>query len=362
VTGRADPAPLTPSQLTALMGSAARELIWGLRAVRAEHRSWIHRATAIADPALRCHALAGLQDKRPLLDGAALFWTLTSRRDPGLLRLLVTVQILANYHDHAGERGDAVPADPARTMQHFVEAIDLSRLPRHYRPSPSHPDGGYLAELVGACRDGCRRLARYDMARPHLIMAAQQARSLDLEHGEDPSRRSIMLKAFVDDVFDRRGDLEWFELTAGSSSLLTAIVVLALAATPEGTPADLADAMEAYGVVATVSALLDNYVDYEGDLASGSHNYLSYYGSLASGVARLAELMRLAMARVGRLRNADRHRVIVAAMFAMYLTSDGARRKDPRHTATLTSAGGGLTTALLPVLGMWRKASRERGA
>jgi tetraprenyl-beta-curcumene synthase len=364
VTKAVDPAPLTPSQLGALLAGAARQLIWGLRAVRVEHRSWVRHAEAIADPGLRGDALAALADKRPLLDGAALFWTLPDRRNPDLLRLLVAFQVLANYHDRAGERvgGFVERADPAQTMRHFAESIDLSRAPRHYQPTDRHPDGGFLAELVGACRAGCRRLALYDAARPHLITAARQARSLELEHVADASLRPRMLRAFAKDAFDERADLEWFELAAGSSSLLTAIVVLALAAAPDSTTADLATAADAYIVVATVSALLDNYVDYEDDRVSGSHNYLNYYGSFAAGIARLADLLRLTMRRVGRLRHGDRHRVIVAAMIAMYLTSDGARTKDPWHTATLADAGGRLTTTLLPVLAAWRKTSHERGA
>ena len=175
-----DPAPLTLPQARALLGSASRELLWGLRAVRREHRSWMRRAVAIPDPRLRRQAVTALQDKRPLLDGAALFWTIPPRRDPHLLRLLVAFQILANYHDRAGEHAALTgeEAGPGCSMATFAEVIDLARTPAGYRPTADHRDGGYLAALVTACRDGCARLPGYPAARPHLVEAARRCGSL----------------------------------------------------------------------------------------------------------------------------------------------------------------------------------------
>jgi len=359
-----DPAPLTALQLQVLAKAASRQLIWGLDAVRREHRAWLKRATAIPDHDLRRYAIAALEDKRPLLDGAALFWTIPGRRRPELLRLLVAFQVLANYHDHAGERacaGDPRP-DPARTMETFVEAIDLHRPLRRYRPSSAHPDGGYLASLAATCRAGCGRLAGYGFARDHLVAAASHARSLDLEHLPDAEQRPKALRRFAEEAFGPRADLTWFELTAGSSSLLTAISVLAVAASETSTADGLAATAKAYTMVATISALLDNYVDHEDDRATGAHNYFNYLCSFDEAVERLAELERATLHEVGRLHQGSAHRVIVASMIAMYLTSDGARRNDPRHNALLVAGGGSLTAALLPVLSAWRRLRGETGA
>jgi tetraprenyl-beta-curcumene synthase len=359
-----DPASLTRTQLKALMVSATRELLWGLRAVRREHHVWLARAATIPDRDLRRHALAALRDKRPLLDGAALFWTIPDRRHPELLRLLVAFQVLANYHDHASERwgaGDPRP-DPGRSMDGFAEVVDLRLSLRHHRPSSAHPDGGYLAALAATCRDGCRRLVAYEAAREHLVLAAWRAKSLDLEHLPDEGLRRGALERFTEQAFGARADLTWFELAAGGSSLLTAIVVLAVAVDDASTPADLAAAVEVYTLVATVSALLDNYVDYDDDLAAGRHNYLNYYASFARAVERLAELVADTLREAGRLRHGMRHRVIVASMVAMYLTSEGARKRDAQTTTSLVASGGHLTAVLVPVLSLWRSARRETGA
>ncbi len=368
-----DPAPLSARQARALLRGAARELAWGLRAADREHAGWLRRASAIPDPDLRRLAVDALVDKRPLVHGAALFWTLPDRRDPGLLRLLVAFQVLANHHDRAGEQvGTTEPADgsvPGSAMRTFGEVLDLARTPRSYRPTPAHRDGGYLAALVTACRDGCAGLPGYDAARPHLLVAADRARALDLEHVADPARRTAELEALADRVFGgaatvpvARPPLTWFELTAGSSSLLTAIATVATAARRDVTAAELAAVGEAYTVVATVSTMLDNYIDHAHDATIGHHNYLEYYGSLEHGVARVGELVGAAMEAVGALRDGERHRVIVAAMVAMYLTSDGARAQDRRWTGAIAERGGTLTALLLPVLAAWRTARREHGA
>jgi tetraprenyl-beta-curcumene synthase len=356
-----DPAPLTASQIRALAAAACRELLWGLRAVRREHQRWLARASSIPDPQLRRHAIAALHDKRPLLDGAALFWIIPDRRRIGLLRLLVAFQILANYHDHASERGGDCRSDPASTMDHFTQVLDLRQTPTHYRPRRDHADGGYLNALVATCREECRRLPGYSIARPQLVLAAERARTLDLEHADAPGRQQG-LRTFATDALGSHATLSWFELAAGASSLLTAIVSLALAARDDVSPADLADATEAYTLVATVSALLDNFVDYGDDVASGVHNYLSYYANADEAAGRLAELVALTMNAVGRLPNPGRHRVIVGAMVAMYLTSGAARTADQQHAARLVASGGTLTALLMPVLVGWRTTRREHGA
>jgi len=359
MAARRDPAPLSPRQLRALAISAARELRWGLGAVKHEHARWQRHASAIPDAEQRRHALDALGDKRPLLDGAALFWTIPDRRDPHLLRLLVAFQVLANYHDHASERVGAGldPGGPGSSMETFVEVVDLDRPPHGYR------DSEYLSTLVGACRDGCARLPRYAEARTHLLREARRARSLDLEHVEDRSTQVALLRRFAEDERGPRDDLRWFERTAGSSSLLTAIVSLAVAARPDTSLADLDQAVHAYTLVATLSALLDNYVDLADDVAAGVHNYLGYYPSADAAVERIETLVDDALRAVGRLRHGERHRVIVGSMVAMYLTSDGAREPQrTRDTRRLSASGGSLVALLIPILSAWRRSRGEGSA
>ena len=100
--------PLKPRQVTALASAAAREFGVGFHAVGEEVRRWRRRAEAIPDPSLRADALHVLDQRRGHLDGAAMFWILPRRRNRGLLRALVTYELIQDYLDNVSERAAAV--------------------------------------------------------------------------------------------------------------------------------------------------------------------------------------------------------------------------------------------------------------
>jgi tetraprenyl-beta-curcumene synthase len=361
----ADPAPLSARQARALAAGAARELGWGSRAVRAEVARWRRRALAIEDPVGRARALDALADKRLILEGAALFWTLPRRRDPALLRLLVAFQILANFHDHASEqaaragRADALGG----SMDAFLEVVDVDRPLTSYGGPGTTGLGAYLRELAEACRSRSAALPRYRLARPLLLREASRARALDLEHDPDAPRRVRRLRALAAGEYGDPAGVPWWELTAGATSMLTVIVLLALAADERTTADDLRHAAEAYGRVGSASAFLDSYVDRREDAAAGGHNYLSYYATPAAAASAVADLVEGSLRAARDLALGERHVLIVASMTAMYLSSDGARDPALRAvTRTLARRGGTLTRLLIPVLRGWRMAYRQTQA
>jgi hypothetical protein len=303
-----------------------------------------------------------LKAKRPQINGAAFFGTLTRRCDPGLLRLLVAFQALANYLDEVSER-DARErgARPAAWMELMAFAVDLERSWPPARPLAAPADHGYVDALVTACRAECAALPRYAAARGALAVETRRSGALDLEHEPVLARRVELLRRLALDEYGGRHELVWWELTAGACSLLTAIVVLALAADEGTTTEDMDAAMEAYRWVGTCSALLDNFIDYDKDLITNANNYLRLYGSRGEAVDRLAELIDRSFREVAGLRGKDRHMLIMAAMTAMFLSSVNLR--DPllrAPTRMLVVSGGTLTRALLPPLAAWRVAHRLR--
>jgi tetraprenyl-beta-curcumene synthase len=360
---RPDPAPLTARQLRVVATGAGRELGWGLRTVRGEVAGWRARAAGIEDPDGRRRALAALADKRPLLDGAALFWTLPDRRHPELVRLLVAFQALANFHDHASERagGGVGVGEPGSSMTALLDAVDRDRPVDAYRDGSSTGQGAYLEHLAGACRSVCGTLPNYGAARPLLLREVRRGRALDLEHDPDPARRSERLREFADTELGAYMEAPWWERSAGAASLLTAIVLLALAADEATMRDDLVRAADAYTWVASASAFLDNYVDRREDARTGAHNYLTYYATEDEAVDAVARLIGRSLREVAALRHGERHVLIVTSMVAMYLSSDGARGFALRDTTRRLVAGGGtLTRVLLPILRTWRLAYGQK--
>jgi tetraprenyl-beta-curcumene synthase len=351
-----DPSVVTAGRLRALGRAAAWELTVGLRLVRAEHRAWTARADALADPVARAEMRATLDAKRTLLDGAGLFWTLADTRDVRLLRALVAFQILANHHDQTGERVAAGLPRSGPDMTSFPEVVDVGRAPRSYAGAE------VLRALVATCHAGWAALPRYAEVLDLVVLEVRRARSLDLENTTRPQDRPALLHAHAIRELARNPDLTWFEASAGASSMLTVIALLAASARPGATRADLVATVEAYTMVATLSSLLDNYIDEDEDRAGGHHNYLNYYDARTEAVGRIGELMTLTLRRAAELPEADRHLVIICSMFAMYLTTDGARAHDPQEVRRLVHAGGSLTRLLVPVLAAWRVGARQRGA
>jgi tetraprenyl-beta-curcumene synthase len=357
-----DPAPLTPAQLNALTAAAARELLWGLRAVRATVRAWRARAAAIPDPTLRRQALDALDDKRPLLDGAALFWTLPQGRHPELVRLLVTLQILANFHDHAGERAGRGCGEAAASIRTLGLILDVHRPWRGYFAGSLPPDGGYLDALAHTCRSISARLPQYEVIRPILSEHTARAAVMDIEHATAADRPG-QLERFAVVRLAHPPDMEWWEAAAGAPSMMSVLVALALASDERATPDELARAADAYVWVGAVGSLLDNYIDRHDDLTTGSHNYMDYYDSPESGVARVTVLIERALREVASLSRGHHHRVLVASMIAMYLTSDSARGSRLRSsTRALATRSGTLTRTLMPLLAGWRLVYREADA
>jgi hypothetical protein len=351
-----DAASLTIGNLSATARAAARELGWGLRLVNDDQARRRARAALIPDPTFREDALVGLRAKRSVTNGAAFFWTLPRARHPELHRLLLAFQTLANLLDVISER-DA--RESGRRPMPWVRAIEDAVRPHEPPSRPVHPhDDGYIAELVTSCRQGCLELPAFACVSEVLAREARRARALDLEHDPHVARRHDGLRAFARRHFDDT-DLTWFELTAGASSMLTIIVTLVLAADPRTTQDHAVEAVRAYRLIGTLSALLDNYIDQLEDQEEWVNNYLGLYGSTEEAVGRIGVLIERALAEAGALPDGERHVVLVASMVAMFLTSRSATRGRARSdTYQLIGHGGAMTRLLMGPLAVWRRAQR----
>jgi hypothetical protein len=358
-----NPAPLTTRQAAALIRSAGRELGYGLLAVRAELQEWSARACTIPDAELRAAVLQGMVEGRPLVDGAALFWTLPRRRSRELLRTLVALQTLLNFLDIVLERDALVLGQPRHWTWLVGYALDANGppLPIDIIRNELGEDGGFFEALVVACRCGCQRLPSYAAAREILLREARRSTSFEIEHEPNAQDRRAKIGRWACVEFPEQIALASWELAGGASSLLSAMAVLGMAADP-GVPADrMYHAADAYVWVGSSGALMDSYADVDADQTDGSHNWLDYYDSIDHAVQRGADLLGRTLERVRTLPDGERHMVIVSSMAALALSSDAARRPQRRAaTAGLARSGGTLTRVLMPILRTWRIAYGRR--
>lgn len=358
-------APLTRAQAAALGRAVGLELAWGLRLARRERAVWRRHAARIPDPELRADALRALTRKKHYTDGAALFWTLPDRRDPRLLRLLVSFQIAADYLDHASERGAARRGRSAGSLiGALVDAVDVEAVPGdYYADHPWRNDGGYLRALVSACQAGCATSPGYDRSRLLLVEHARRLHALELHHDPVPERRDRGLRRYATEVFGEDGEMTWIECVGSASSAMTVIATLACRTDAACTDDELSAVVDAYTWVGALAAMLDGYVDQAEDARSGDWSSVGYYADVADAEARIEFLIERTFQRVGALRKSERHSVIVAAMIAMYLShhSVGGRRRSA-SARRMVRAGGSLTRLLVPGLRAWRAVQGQRRA
>lgn len=348
----------------ALGRALGRELTWGLRGAAHEIAYWRRQAVAIPDRALRDDVLEAIDHKRGNLDGAVLFTTIAQRRSRDLLRVLVAFELLADFLDCASERGAFVGIHNGLQLHRaLIEALD-PRVPLtdYYGYHPWSDDDGFLDALVQTCRQMCVRLPSFDVVRPFLSRATELTQVLALNHEEDAQLRDGLLRAWARRHFHDDCGLAWFELAGGASAWLTVLALLALAADEE---CDVDDARAAYGAylpwVSLAGTLLDSYGDWEADASVSAHQYVMHYASGDMATQRIGAVTRRALAEASALRHGARHRVLVSAMAAMYLSKDSVLESTLRaQTRALARAAGPLTRLLIPALRTWRVANKQQ--
>jgi tetraprenyl-beta-curcumene synthase len=348
----------------ALTRAATRELTWGLRGAAREVEHWRTLAHAIPDPALREDALEAIDQKRANIDGAVLFSTIARRRSTDVLRALVAFEVLADYLDCTSERGAFVGLHNGQQLHRaLIDALDARRpVADYYRFHPWHADGGFAAALVETCRAACSRLPSYDAARPFGIRAATLAQVLALNHDEDPRRRDELLRLWAAAHFPGDYALAWFEHTGAASAWLTVLALLALAADEKQSAQAARAVYDAYlPWISLAGTLLDSYGDQDADVQSGAHRYVAHYGDADVMTRRIGAVVRRALDAASDLPRGARHRVLVSAMAAMYLTKDSVWTLAwRRRTRALIRASGPLTRLLIPALRTWRVLNKQQ--
>jgi tetraprenyl-beta-curcumene synthase len=366
VRGEHDVAPLTLSQMRALGGAVARELLWAEPIVRRELRRWRTRATEISDEGLRRDAISAIDRKRQNVHGAALFCTLTHRRSKVLLRLIVAYQVMWDFLDSASESAAEVgEVNGLQLHAAMVDALEPTRPMRdYYLYDQREGDAGYLRALVDECRQQSQGLRSFQRVQPFLVAEATRASVQVLNHDPCPTSRVAKLQAWAEQQFPGKHDAEWFELSGAAAASLDIYALLALASDLNVTDEKIASVERIYSPwVSVLSTMLDSYVDTAEDLAAGHHRYIAYYPNRDVAIARLTEIMRRCLSEASVLPGGEKHIVVIASMIAMYLSKDSARTNDSRRTSrALLARSGSLPRVLLPVLRLWLICYGQRAA
>lgn len=357
-------------ELVALAGVMTRFWLLVFPHVRAQLRGWERVAATIPDPQLRAQALATLQSERLSAAGAALFAATTPRRrgrgGRELVRALVAYQLICDYLDTLAEQPSADPiGNGAQLHRALADALGEGPLSDHYRRHLVRDDGGYLAALIEACREGCATLPAYAPVRAAARREARRNEVQGINHAPAGVREPALRRwADAERADDAAGDASWFELAAAGSSSLAVLALIAAAADPATTAVSAERTRRAYFPwIEALSTLLDSVADREHDLRTGELSFVGQYATQAAAVARLREVTARAIAGARALPRGERHVVLVVGMIAMHASEAGAWLPSarPATRAVLRAADTILMPLLLLLLRGWRGVRAARG-
>ena len=320
--------------------------------VRSELRRWREVAATIPQPVLRAQALTALE-KSANVEATAVFAILAPRRTrPAAAVAMTTLGVAVDYLDTLGEQPVPDPlANGLALHEALADALDPIGPRRDwYRHHPQRDDGGYLASLVGACREAVATLAAASAVLPTARRAAARCGAGQSQTHAAELGGPGTLRAWAEGLEAPPG-YEWWELAAGASSSAAVHALIGGAADPRTTAeqAELVDAAY-FPPIGALTVLLDDLVDREADRAAGAHDYTAYYEGPDRTAERLGWIADRARAATGPLSHREGHRAILDGVLAFYLANPGARSDFARPTRERLLATGAARVVVIAAL------------
>ncbi len=295
--------------------------------VRWHTRRWRRRAAAIPDPVLRRIALDTHRAEGGNLEGAAAFAAYAPlRRRASVVRASVAFQATYDYVDSLAEQPSSAPFANGRALHEALRVALRPSSPHgaYYRHHRRTDDGGYLRQLVDACRTALSELPCHRVIESHLTDAAERMIAYQAHvHSRGHEDRGLATWARAHTPPESR--LLWWEAAAASASSLGAFALVTAAADPRLSVAE-ADAIDRayFPWAGALHVLLDSLVDQPADASSGHCSLVALYSRPEEAAARLGAIATTAFASAHTLRRGTRHAAILAAMSAHYLSAPTA--------------------------------------
>jgi tetraprenyl-beta-curcumene synthase len=357
-------------------GAAARYWLTVFPRVRRELRRRLSLAREIPDPVLRELAIAALA-KRGNIEGACAFAVFVPwRRRRAAVRALAAFQGAYNYIDMLAEQPCAEPvANGRRLHEALLVALDPDAAHLdYYEHHPRHDDGGYMRELVDACREALAALPSYAaVAEPARAATESIVAFQSLSLGRSPAEREELVRWARAQTPPGTG-LEWWETASARGTSLGVHALIATAADRGVRPEFVVSLAAAYLTWAgSLHSLLDSFVDEDEDSSSAQFSFIGCYVSPQEARVRMAWLAERSASELGALPRGRLHLVLLAGMTASYLSLPEAYAPRVRETtkSVIANVGPPVGAALLVfrarrligrVLSLPLAPSRARGA
>ena len=313
--------------------------------VRRELRGWHECALRIPDARLRAIALDTKEQEHGNYEGAAAFAAFLPRRERGtVVRAVIAFQLAYDYADSLAEQPAEEPIANSRALHSsLLSALSPGQPHRDYFVhSACGDDGGYLGGLVEGCQEAVAALPSWTAVAGPARAKTELVVEFQALHHADPASVPERLAAWASTNTPPGSELEWWESAAGGASSSVVFALIAAAAQPSLTSTHVA-AVEAvyYPWAGALHVLLDSLVDEPDDARLGQHSLVAHYASAETAAVSLGAIAARAFAATEILSEGEQHRLLLAAMIALYLSAPTARltRAAPARARVLDAAG-----------------------
>jgi tetraprenyl-beta-curcumene synthase len=310
------------------LGAARRYWLSVFPRIRRESHHWHQRAEEIPDPVLRELALEAQRIKRGNIEGSAAFAAFAPSAHRGeTVRAQVAFQSAYDYVDTLSEQPNSNPVANGRQLhQALLVALDQDRRHPDYYEHNSHCcDGGYLEEIVDACRLALGTLPSHPSIAVPAQRLAQRIVAYQSLNLSEPNGGQHQLKQWALRETPYGTGLRWWETAAAAGSSLGLFALIAAAARPTLRPAQATAIEDAYWPwIGALHSLLDSLIDEPEDAAAAQRSLLDYYSDPRETASRFQMLTSEALAAISSLPNAHEHTLVLAGMASFYLTAPQA--------------------------------------
>ena len=309
-----------------------------------ETRHWRGRAEQVPDAALRRLALSTQRQERGNLEGAAAFAVLAPRPQRArVVRAVVAFQAIYDYVDTLAEQPSADPVENGRQLHRaLLSALDPGTgqpdpgppdtigpdtgQPDYYVHSLHKEDGGYLGELIDACRRAFGALPSHASLTAPAQGAVQRIIAFQgLAHdGEDGHEDGGGVCDWADAQTPQGSGLLWWETAAGAASSAGVRADRRRGPAERGGRDTSAIAQAYFPWIGALHLLLDSLIDQAEDVRAGRFSLVEHYASSEQLAERLQAISAEALRAAQGLPHSPQHELILAAMASFYLTQPAA--------------------------------------
>lgn len=352
--------PLAPLFVT------GRHLRWVLPRADRALDAWRARAKAIPSARLRRQALESIDLKRFHCQGGSVFAAWSPAPIDAIVRFIVPFQTISDYLDTLCDRTEHLSGRDFRQLhQAMLDAVTPTATPSadYYRHHGEQDDGGYLADLVAACRAALAAMPGYARVADRVKRLVLLYTDLQVYKHLPLPERVPRLEAWFDRHRSRYGALHWWEFAAAAGSTLAVFALVTEAARPR--PIEAVDRLiEGYFPwICGLHILLDYLIDQEEDAREQDLNFVSFYRSPQEAEQRLAWMLEHACQATDALRDPGFHRSVVEGLLGLYLSDPKVKGQGMNGLARrLIRQAGWRAEAVHLCCRLWRLSRRKERA